>query len=76
MRSDDDNGLLARMSAVEIGAALQRLPDAESYSSDEIQQWSTVPSMGGLLLTFRRHKHTHGKNRLTFWVAVKAERAS
>ena len=74
MRSDDDNGLLARMSAVEIGAALQRLPDAESYSSDEIRQWSTVPSMGGLLLTFKRHRHQHGKNVLTFWVAVKAER--
>jgi len=57
MPREDDNGLLSRMSALEIGAALQRLPDAESYPSDEIQQWSTVLSMGGLLLTFRRHRH-------------------
>ena len=76
MPREDDNGLLSRMSAVEIGAALQRLPDAESYSSDEIQQWSTVPSMGGLLLTFRRHRHQRGKMALTFWVATKAERVS
>ncbi len=76
MPRDDDNGLLSRMSTVEIGAALARLPDAVTYPSDEIQQWSTVPSMGGLLLTFRRHRHKHGKVVLTFWVAVKAERAS
>ena len=76
MPREDDNGLLSRMSAVEIGAALARLPDAATYPTDEIQQWSTVPSMGGLLLTFRRHRHKHGKAVPTFWVAVKAERAS
>lgn len=41
MPREDDNGLLSRMSAVEIGAALERLPDVESYPYDEIQQWST-----------------------------------
>jgi len=44
---DEDNGILGRMSAVEIGAALQRLPDAASYQADEIQQWSTTPTLGG-----------------------------
>jgi hypothetical protein len=62
------------MSALEIGAALQRLPDAESYHADTIQQWSTTESMGGLLLTFQRHTHKRGKFSLTFWVAVRAER--
>ncbi len=76
MPREDDNSLLSRMSAVEIGAALNRLPDAATYPSDEIQQWSTVPGMGGLLLTFRRHRHKHGKAMLVFWVATKAERAS
>ncbi len=38
----DDNGLLSRMSAAEIGAAQQRLPKSESYPADENQPWITV----------------------------------
>jgi len=76
MRPDsEDNGLLKRMSAEEIGAALMRLPDAASCHADEIQQWSTTPTLGGVLLTFKRHRHSKGKSSLVFWVAVRAERA-
>ncbi len=38
----DDNGLLSRMSAAEIGAAQQRLPKSENYPADENQPWITV----------------------------------
>lgn len=62
------------MSALEIGDALRRLPDAATYHADEIQQWSTTPSLGGVLVTFKRQHYEVDNRPRSYWVAVRAQR--
>lgn len=74
MPTSAENGLLARMSVSDIGDALRRLPDAATYHADEIQLWSTTPSLGRVLVTFKRHHYEIDNRTRNYWVAVRAQR--
>jgi len=64
------------MSGEEISAAMNGLPDAAAHQSDRIDQRSSTPLLGDLLVTFERHRHNKGRTVRVFWVAVRAEQLS